>query len=286
MESASEGLTLLLDMLEPESPPEDIKDPALFRNLFLSQKVETLWCKNCHKNRSPLPDSRSSGTISVKEDQGVITYLFDAAEEDIGPVKFAKQLDFRIEKLGDYKCEKCAKDKKEAAPLPESAVYQLTQLHWAPSIFVLCFNLYGQHKKHYYPTRFSIPASDGGELHYRIVATVNHGGTLSTGHYWCRAKRWTPGSGTNMIHRFDDNNSPVVTSIHPDKSVYMVFYHRCEADDGADSRSQSPNDPPPQSEPKAEKPITPGDQGGGDAPPPTAAPPSPEAGQPTQAGEA
>jgi ubiquitin C-terminal hydrolase len=85
-------------------------------------------------------------------------------------------------------------------------------------VLVVLFNRYAEGGAVYYPPSVEI-ATAGGHAVYRLVATVEHSGTLAGGHYWARALR-EKSARMAML-----NDATATDSDDAVRPAYLVFYH-------------------------------------------------------------
>lgn len=207
-ESASEALVLLLEMAA---------DPELDRLL------------TCRWRCTAVCGGAACGTgggagASDQKDEAPLLELFHLdGQPPATPADFARALRLQISALdasaAPAACAACR------APA-RARVYRLTL---APEVLVGVLNLYegyagGARRQRYLPARFALPAAAGGDLAYRLVATVEHAGTLAGGHYWARGLRATPDGGQAPYLLNDLNVMPA--PLEPSPNTYLAFWHR------------------------------------------------------------
>jgi hypothetical protein len=259
MESATEGLVLLLDMVEPPSEKassveEEGADAAAsegqrtnpIARLFHIRIRDRVWCRACSKGslRSDLDAPGAAGIVSTRHD---MLYQFNyfhydlrkqQAEKDAAatgvpmqesPKDFASGLLARLDPLIDYTCEQCTGAGRKTT---RDQVYRLYEMRRMPTILVVIFNQYVNHTKRYFPKRIRIEGVlAGGDLTYRQVAQIEHSGSLHGGHYWARGVRQSralpvagadpPPASAHVLN--DGTTAPNV--LGPEASVYTVIYH-------------------------------------------------------------
>jgi uncharacterized UBP type Zn finger protein len=94
----------------------------------------------------------------------------------------------------DYKCDHCdAKNKydRNNETWISSDVIQIYQLTRLSEIIVLKFNKYHRKTLRYFPPVLNFPAKSG-QLTYKIMAQIEHSGSMNGGHYVVKALRNTP----------------------------------------------------------------------------------------------
>lgn len=205
-ESASEALVLLLEMIEPTGvlttpasltttpPTTPLHHPI--SDVFRHRYICRIYCDNCKK----------TGPESV--DTGVILQLFGSLPKD--EAEFTKLIRSYGNPITECECEHCGSGTR---------LFRCYQLALIPEVVVCSFNIYGERPPdRYFPDKFSIPAKGGGSMSFKLVAQVEHSGTLSGGHYVARGLR------KNGIMSFNDlGTSP--STLSPSPNTYMAAYH-------------------------------------------------------------
>jgi ubiquitin C-terminal hydrolase len=124
----------------------------------------------------------------------------------------------------DYKCEKCGL--KNADDNPITQIYRLARLS---SVIVLSFHGFASHKKDkrsvpkYFPPQMSFNGT-GGKLLYKVVAQIEHSGTVRGGHYIAKCLRKSP-SNNIQLYCCNDSLITAATELKATPNTYMVFYH-------------------------------------------------------------
>ena len=200
-ESASEGLVWLLDMMEnPESSIHPIT--KLFRNRYCVE----FFCKNCND------------IVSVQEDTGISLNLFFYDNWPGGITNSATFSDAIRVHLSftdkSYRCPRCK--------LTVEGIRRHSMLR-SPEILVCLFNQYADKKLRYFPETFRIPGNKNNLLQYRLVAQVEHSGSLGGGHYVCRALRKSA-NNTQTAFLFNDGSFSEIPKLEPTAGTYMIFY--------------------------------------------------------------
>lgn len=204
MQSATEGLVLLLEMVEPvDAAGSGGAGPAANPVLepFRTVMRERVLCRGC-KGRVVSTDT---------------TYQRHYFDYDSSPPQtaeeFATGLQVSMENLSDYKCERC--DRK-------GLCVRVEDVRRLPAVYVVLFNQYNGLRRRFFPTRFTVPATNGRRLVYRLVAQVENGG----GHYWTQGLRRTGEAGTDLcVARLDDMSVQAGALGPYTSTVYTVFYH-------------------------------------------------------------
>lgn len=219
-ESASEGLVLLLDMIDDPNPdPIGVEESTdsdgkltekiiyaenPVARLFYHRYEGRVYCNSCKKN------------VSEELDVAVQFNLFhyDALKKKPRlPVEFGDMLRSQVSELENYTCEKCNKS---------TGALRHYLLRMVPEVLVCVFNLYESNRSaRYYPTRVPFPGLGGTQMIYRQVAQVEHFGSLAGGHYIARGLR-----ADDTVYEFNDT-SATPSDFRQTPNVYMTFYH-CE----------------------------------------------------------
>lgn len=228
-ESASEGLVLLLDMMDDPNPePVGVEvdkktgtetvvyEENPIARLFYHRYQAVVYCKNCQKS------------VSEELDVAVQFNLFHydgLKKKPRTPAEFGEMLRSQVSFLEDYRCSQC--DEKAGG-------FRHYILRMIPEVLVTLFNLYHDRRarvSRYAPTRVPFPGIGGTQLIYRQVAQVEQSGSRAGGHYIARGLR-----ADGEVYQLDDS-SAAQSAFGPTPNVYMVFYH-CER------IPEAPIDPP------------------------------------------
>jgi uncharacterized UBP type Zn finger protein len=198
-ESASEGLVLLLDMLDDPAGEENPIARA-----FYHRYEAQVYCAACKAG------------VSREQDVAVQFNLFHydgLPQPPRTPAAFSEMLLAQLSNLDGYRCESCG---------DRGGGYRHYCLRMIPEVLVCLFNLYDDRRPRrvrYYPSRLHFPGRGGARLAYRQVAQIEHYGQRSGGHYVARGLR-----GDGRVYCFNDA-SVAPSSFGPTPNVYMVFYH-------------------------------------------------------------
>jgi len=203
-ESASEALIHILDMMEPEPEPGVAPDESPITRLFAHRFRCVTVCRRCGHRSATLTDHAVNFNL----------FHLDAAPPT-SAAEFSVALRRQLSETSGHRCPACAD-----SPGPAVRLYTLAMV---PEILFCMFNLYdeygGAHHARFFPARFGIPALDGGELEFRLVAQVEHSGSLSGGHYWARALR----AGDQVYQLNDTGVMPA--KFAPTANTYISVYH-------------------------------------------------------------
>lgn len=192
-EDMHEALAMFLELLG---------DPIC--NLFKVKHVTRVMCGNC-KRQHVVDDKTYELSLAINQPIGT--------REDI-----EKYIKFHYDTLDDYKCENC---KHTGGDIVKS--YSLARI---PEIIVLTFNKMRRGIK-YFPDELTFHSSVFSKnLNYRVVAQVEHSGSLAGGHYNALCLRNLPGvMGPQSTFLFDDISIAHIGKFQPTQNTYVVFYH-------------------------------------------------------------
>ena len=197
-ESASEGLILLLDMVD--DPTRGVNPIA---SLFYHRYETFVECGECRAHGSKEVDSSVQFDLFHDDElqQGLCT-----------PARFGEMLRVHETHLEDYRCEACGQT---------AGGVLHHQLRQVPEILVCLFNLYTARGAagRGFPTFVILPGLERTRLVYRQVAQIQHYGGLSAGHYVAHGRR-----KNGQVYLFDDDVVSLA-AFGPSPNVYMVFYH-------------------------------------------------------------
>lgn len=237
MESASEALVHLLDMAEPEpaqgapacAVAADAESPVAVRAAESSPLTATFqhryrgetWCMACRRLAARSVDNGVQvalfGCPGAGGLSGVGAPLAACPPRDAA--SFAAAVLGSVSPVEDYRCEACG---------VRGPVLRRLKLAYAPPVVVCLFNVYGvgaggrplPRVAHYFPPEFELPGADARPMTYRLVAQVEHAGSLSGGHYWARALR------ADGVYALNDSSASKVPGFSPSPETYLVFYSR------------------------------------------------------------
>lgn len=186
-EDAHEGLMLML---------EDIGDNI--EKLFSIRHTTTLSCTNCESKR--VVDDEHYEEPEIFSD----FYQTDDCE-------FLEYLRCHKSTPADYKCDKCGK---------MGTTVQKKTLCRLSDIVCVTFKKYANKSQIKFPTEFTIKGKKG-DLHYKLVAQIEHMGGQNGGHYVARGLR------NGNVFLFNDSAcSP--STFEPTANTYIIFYHLFE----------------------------------------------------------
>jgi len=222
--------------------------------LFDMKVRDRVWCRVCQA-----AGEAHQGITSLRIDRQYQYYFFDYdnwREKETGkpvstPEEFRDLLLKNIQYLEDFKCEFCKKAgrpelpggqmcstcrrgdyahcQKEGRRCEEERtnILRVYDVRFVPTVLVILFNQYQEHKHRYFPEEFKIPGVKGQSYKYKLVAQLEHSGSLHSGHYWARCIRNQDGE----LRPFALNDSGVgAAALGPAASVYALFYHYAGTD--------------------------------------------------------
>lgn len=203
-EASTEGLVLLLDMLTPPGAPED-QTARLFTHRYLCIQ----YCPACKRR---IGEERIDTGIHV-----FTTHFARLRHQPATPKEFSEALRLYIMD-NDIPCPQCG----------ARFLQRICQLVRAPEIFVCLFNIYDHpRRQHYVPPTLEFPALGGGTMFYRLVALVDHSGSLDGGHYTARALR------QGGPYELNSSAPPVPAQLAATPNTYMAFYHYAKSEPAA-----------------------------------------------------
>lgn len=193
-ESASEGLILLLEMMNSQ---------AIY-HLFYHRYELRIICEKC-------------GDVVSKTTDFEIHFEFfldNAAKYPKTADEFANYIRRHTSEVDEYTCEKCKNKAKN--------ITRRHSLKMLPEILIILFNKYGNKKDMvWYPNEMTFPGKDGQRLRYKLVAEIKHSGTVNGGHY--------TSAGLRNAGYFAFNDMSVMTSSpEPSANSYIIAYHFVE----------------------------------------------------------
>jgi uncharacterized UBP type Zn finger protein len=184
-EDAHEGLVLLLDKIGQG-----------IEHMFNVRYNVRLVCADCGKDDNIVEEKGASCEVFVD-------YYDDSVDLD-------KYIFSHCTTPEDYKCEKCESK--------NTTVYQ-KNLRRISTVVVLTMKKYHGKKMVNFPMNFTIT---GGtlKLTYKVVAQIEHSGSMNGGHYFARCLR-----EDGRIYTCNDSSIVQIGKFEPTPNTYMVFYH-------------------------------------------------------------
>jgi len=172
-EDIHEGITLFLDIIQHGT-----------ENLFhIRNKCEIL-CRACKSRRSVGHEEPPEIMVDLSEENPYIQENMNTKED------IEKYISGNIQIPRDYKCDKCGATNTydKQTRITEPNVVQIYSLARLSEIIIIMFKKYTQKRKRYFPPTLQFK-SKTGPIHYKVVAQLEHGGTMSGGNYICKCLR-------------------------------------------------------------------------------------------------
>jgi ubiquitin C-terminal hydrolase len=193
-ESASEGLTLLLDMMN---------SPKIY-SLFYHRYEYKIACMHCSKIVSNVTDYEVHFEFFLEANASYPTTAN----------QFVNHIRRHTSEIDEYTCEQC-----NVKAVNVTRVHSLKML---PEILIILFNKYKNKRLIWYPPEMTFPGKGGTGLTYKLVGKVEHSGTLNGGHYTAVGLR------NSGFHQFNDNQVTPINEITPTSNTYLIAYHFLE----------------------------------------------------------
>jgi len=187
-EGFHEGLTFLIEALT------DV-DPTV-ADVFNIRYTMDIICRNpkCRHRREG-PKEKPNIMFNLFEEDPILQDALDNKE------KIEDYIKQHINIPDDYKCDKCEAKNNVVDGRVTPNVQQIYRLARISSVIVLVFNKYEEKKLKYFPPTLDFGSKDGN-LHYELIAQVEHYGTRTGGHYLTKCRRPTPnGFGTYVANK-------------------------------------------------------------------------------------
>ncbi len=205
-ESASEGLVLLLDMLDDPNAPTTLidgvphADPNPVARLFYHRYNARVVCRDCRK------------VVSEQQlDSAVQVNMFGVQHmSPADPAEFGRRIAANTCDLEGYSCPSCN---------VKTSAMRHCSLEMVPEVLVCVFNVYGPERKaNHFPEAVEFRGRGGRPVRFRQTAQVEHTGSLRSGHYTAKGLR------KEGVMAFNDTSASP-SRFGPSPSVYMVCYH-------------------------------------------------------------
>jgi ubiquitin C-terminal hydrolase len=207
-ESACEGLTLVIEMMDAEAR---LKPNDTIMSRFQHDIDEWVECGHCARRNGVVQTTAIHFEIFGAAPQTPEDFMAALMEGAGSPVD------------GDYKCEHCENGKQGKAGLRKGGVRKVA-LRRVREVLVVLFNRYGAAQggstTAYCPPKVEI-SGVGGKAVYQLVAQIEHSGSLQGGHYWAHALREKNARAVQL-------NDAVVQpedKLPQSPQTYMAFYH-------------------------------------------------------------
>jgi ubiquitin C-terminal hydrolase len=192
-ECALEGYDHIIDSL---------KNDKLIR-LFTTVYLDSFDCPKCHKEMNATRD---------------IAYRTHIAKPPINQEDFEEYVLNRVNMIESYKCDECH---RVCENIP-----RISRLRQVNEILVFSFPKFEEKRVYWFPQNFSIPYAknnQNGRLEYKLVAKIEHSGTMNGGHYYAHCLRKTPANGEQCVLLND--SSVAVGNLNPSAETFIIAYH-------------------------------------------------------------
>lgn len=248
-ECASEGLVLLLDMMDDPSPrrlDDEIDEKTgtaiviyeenPIARLFYHRYQAVVFCQLCKESVSSETD------VAV---QFNLFYYDELKKPPQTPREFSEMVRSQVSYLEGYRCNKCGE---------KAGGFRHYTLQMIPEVIVALFDIYraasGSRFARYAPIRIPFLGNQDTLIIYRQVAQIEQFGFRSGGHYITRGLR-----ADGRVYRFDDS-SILLSAFKPTPDSYMLVYH-CEYMCRTSQPSEGLPTPPPSPRPARLRPARP-----------------------------
>lgn len=182
-ESFHEGLTFLIEALTAV-------DPSVADVFNIRYKMDII-CRKCKASREG-PKENPNIMFNLFEEDPILQDALDSKE------KVEDYIRQHINIPDDYKCDKCGAKNEVVNKRVTPHVQQIYRLARISSVIILVFNKYEEKKLKYFPPTLDFKSKDGN-LHYELIAQVEHYGTKGGGHYLTKCRRPTPSGFSNYV---------------------------------------------------------------------------------------
>jgi len=177
-EDFHEGLTFLIDQIG-----------GRITNLFSIRYKMSIQCRN--------PDCKEPIRAGPQEEPNYMIQLFEedpVLQDSLNSKESIQNYILRhINIPDDYKCESCGIQNTQD-PVTKKVTHNVMQVYSLArlsEIIVLVFNKYHTKKVKFFPQSLDFKGTNG-DLHYEVMAQIEHGGNMSGGHYWVKCRRPKP----------------------------------------------------------------------------------------------
>jgi ubiquitin C-terminal hydrolase len=185
-ECVDEALTLFIDMFNCQK----------VNKLFLNSYELIIKCTGCNKQVSTVRDNSYRIELFCEK-------KFNSVED------FCTYIRYHPSEHDEYTCECGFKMKK---------FLRVEKLKMLREIVVIIFNKFQAKDNRWFPTELEFNSTNGKKLKYKLVAQIEHGGTMHGGHYKSKGVRGDKVCGFN-------DSSVYADALGPTPSTYMIAYH-------------------------------------------------------------
>jgi ubiquitin C-terminal hydrolase len=197
-ECASEGLTLILDMLsDPDIGIDDVDNLNPIAKLFSAKYDIVIHCTEC-KHKATSTQCSSQYFIHSYDDM-------------------QNNLIISRTHLPEYVCDGC---KQPDACIKVKTLAKVSEIIVITDIMILNGRFIRQMiKVNQTPAMFQLPGSNGA-ISFGKVAQVEQSGSLSSGHYISKGVR-----KGRTAYLFNDRQVSKIADLTPTSNTFMTFYH-------------------------------------------------------------
>ncbi len=187
-ECVDEGFTFFLDLLKCNA----------ISDVFKTVYEYSVTCPKCEKVTSKAKDVSYRIQMTPYRDIKTPTY-------------FCNYLQLHPSLIDSYRCPECQETSLE--------VWRKERLTWVSEVIWITFNKFSNLRGTvYYPERLTFAGPK--TLTYGLVGTIEHSGTLNSGHYWARSLRG------NEWKTFNDSSVTTdYTYGKPTENTFVAVYH-------------------------------------------------------------
>jgi len=188
----SEGFDMFIDML----------DNRRVEKLFWSSYEDSITCRKCANKK-----------LFKRDRAFYLAIPYDLRDDRM----FGNFMRIHEGEGEPYTCEKC--NQRELGVKHTHKLKQLSE------VIVLMLNKFPTKTNMYFPQSLSFLATNGSTLKYKLVAKIEHSGSMnpttfsSGGHYWAHSL------GEESWICYNDNQMPVPSNGNPTANTFMVMYH-------------------------------------------------------------
>lgn len=185
-QSSSEFFLFLVDKLKLD-------------RFFIHRHNNTIRCDSCRQ-------------VQTKKDEAIhFEHFEEKAETDIESffIKVERNID-------GYKCDNCIKETSN--PSIRSTCTVVTAATLIPEYLMIVYNKYFNKRCVPFPETFTKKDKNGAVLKYRVIAQIEHYGSLNGGHYLCRVLR------DGEYYECNDSHITPISKLEATSATYCVLY--------------------------------------------------------------
>lgn len=197
-EDAGEGFHLLLDCMGDDA----------YAQHFMHRYVHDMYCPECKDIVSSKNDTSFHVEIPPNYAQNVVEWEDDSEVNYSGVLN--QYIRHHITVLDDYKCPKCKNEKN---------IIRLSHMVLVPNVLVIQYNKFAGKFTSPCPLTLTFPSkSNKNPLNYKLVAKIEHFGSMGGGHYVAHCLR------NDKPLLFNDSSVSEGT-FTTSPATYICFYH-------------------------------------------------------------